>query len=395
MLTARLTKEEIEKCKELLKSGMKYFEVAEEVGVNDEDVIVKDVSEWRIRYNNRSVWTDENERVVKEMLRDGMHPVEIARKVDICPEKIGDKNRAGWKIPVRPRTNASGVSSRDPRIESEVCRLYQLGLSRSLINAELGYHFSTDKSITDIVKKYGYDPSSMNRRNLWDEHYFDFIDTEGKAYFLGLWAADGWIHNRDGILNIGISLENSDRYIVEKFLEEINCDNKIVDKESKKPGSGSVTHSAQIILASNVMGKSMKRYGITERKTKTLRINPNGIPHELMHHFIRGMIDGDGSVHLGSANNLTFNLVGTKDVVDFVNYYFWISGLASFASLYFPKGYSFPLASISYASEQEVSNIYNFLTTDMTIYMKRKWHPAQDWFNQREIEVNQIASIVT
>ena len=50
-----------------------------------------------------------------------------------------------------------------------------------------------------------------------NENYFDEINSEEKAYFLGLLYADGCNHNLDKKKKISISLQEEDKFILEQF----------------------------------------------------------------------------------------------------------------------------------------------------------------------------------
>lgn len=63
------------------------------------------------------------------------------------------------------------------------------------------------------------------RRYTFNEHYFDVIDSQDKAYWLGFFAADGYNHVSKGYIEL--RLHNQDREILEKFKVSINASNPI------------------------------------------------------------------------------------------------------------------------------------------------------------------------
>jgi len=133
-----------------------------------------------------------------------------------------------------------------------------------------------------------------------NEHYFDNIDTEEKAYWLGFLYADGY--NID-LYRIGTHLALREIDHVKLFAK---CVEAPVERVHTKPpykfkamgriinSSGSVT----LNLNSKHMAETANKKGLTPRKSLTLKFPTNDIvPVELMKHFIRGYFDGDG--HIG------------------------------------------------------------------------------------------------
>ena len=74
--------------------------------------------------------------------------------------------------------------------------------------------------------------SENNQKYKRNSHYFDQIDSENKAYYLGLLFADG--NNFSKHNAITLSLQEEDGYIVEKFKDEIEYEGFIhYDEKSK------------------------------------------------------------------------------------------------------------------------------------------------------------------
>lgn len=63
------------------------------------------------------------------------------------------------------------------------------------------------------------------RKYNFNEHYFDIIDCQEKAYWLGFFAADGYNHVDKGCIEV--RLHKQDKEILEKFKSCIKADNPI------------------------------------------------------------------------------------------------------------------------------------------------------------------------
>jgi len=125
-----------------------------------------------------------------------------------------------------------------------------------------------------------------------DENYFEKIDTEEKAYWLGFIYADGFITKRKQGQNIlGITLHEIEP--LEKFTKAISTNKPIRSYISNsKYKKNSVEYKTAIV--SNKVVQDLESHGVVERKTFTLKFPK--LPENLTSHFIRGYFDGDGSV---------------------------------------------------------------------------------------------------
>lgn len=116
-----------------------------------------------------------------------------------------------------------------------------------------------------------------------DDNYFETIDTEGKAYFLGLLFSDGAVNEKQ----IHIGLHERDVEIIEKFKKEIKSSGNIFIR--RRPQSV----SANLVITSKKMIEDLAKYGVVQNKTKVTKKLPS-VPKNLLPHFLRGLVDGDG-----------------------------------------------------------------------------------------------------
>ena len=143
----------------------------------------------------------------------------------------------------------------------------------------------------------------MIRVNNFNDDYFETIDTEDKAYFLGLLFADGNVYTAR--YRVQITLANEDAYILKAFANCIGYTGKMyIDREKY----------SKLILPSKKMCADLTRLGCTPNKSLTLQF-PTEVPEELMHHFIRGCFDGDGHVSR-KKDCFNVNFTSSKDFMD-------------------------------------------------------------------------------
>jgi intein/homing endonuclease len=124
----------------------------------------------------------------------------------------------------------------------------------------------------------------MKRVNNFNDDYFEKIDSEDKAYFLGLLFADGNVYLKRN--RVQLTLANEDSYIIDRLAECIDYHGKIYSDRGLY---------SKIILPSKKMCEDLISLGCTSRKSLTLKF-PEGLREDLLHHFIRGYFDGDGHI---------------------------------------------------------------------------------------------------
>jgi hypothetical protein len=147
--------------------------------------------------------------------------------------------------------------------------------------------------IKRILKNSGIELT--NRRYQVNESYFDIINTEESAYWLGFLYADGYIRERKSGNSLELKLSVKDRDHLLLFRECIESNHLIKECQNKVKYKGGVSISNMVHLAmySSKLVNSIKKQGFHSRKTFTIE-KPN-IEKEMIPHFIRGYFDGDGS----------------------------------------------------------------------------------------------------
>jgi len=147
--------------------------------------------------------------------------------------------------------------------------------------------------IKKILKINGIDLT--NRRYDVNHNFFDEIDSESKAYWLGFLFADGYIRERKTGNSLELKLSYKDKEHIELFKNTINSNHKIIDGYNQVKYKGGISSARMLHLAiySSKLVDSIRKQGIHSRKTFTIT-KPN-IDENLISHFIRGFFDGDGS----------------------------------------------------------------------------------------------------
>lgn len=184
----------------------------------------------------------------------------------------------------------------------EAIELYNQGKSFLAIGKQLGID---RKKISKVLNQNGYKTQySFEERNgvhrkkqVWrkyhfNEDYFESIDTEEKAYWLGFLYADGYVNSQK--TSFELRVKESDYLHLQKFIDCIEGDMPIRPTEKKVKDKTYLGWSMQ--ANSKKFKDDLIKQGCTENKSLTIKFpTEEQVPKHLIHHFIRGYIDGDGT----------------------------------------------------------------------------------------------------
>lgn len=235
--------------------------------------------------------------LIQSMLNDGYSRKEIATNLNISVSTV---NRL-----LRERGIISRIKLDDIDVQNII---YKYNNGCSILSIAEQYHKS-EKTISDLLKKNGIHvlvPEEMNHKYKLDARYFDNINTEDKAYFLGLIAADGCVTQDN---KFSISLQEQDKYIIELFQTFISSNHPIKYIDYKSKGKN-YSNQYCLCFSNKHMCCSLKQYGIIPNKSIYGYFPQVMIDSPFLRHFIRGYLDGDGCI---SKSEKRIRLIGTYD----------------------------------------------------------------------------------
>ena len=195
-----------------------------------------------------------------------------------------------------------------------------------------------------------------------NENYFKKWSPK-MAYILGFILADGCIiegtyKGYSGALKFGVQKRDID--ILEKIKKELNSEHKI----------SIVKNAAHLCITSQIIVNDLRKLGIKYRKS--LRENVPAVPKRFIKDFIRGIIDGDGSIHFDKRNYPTLSVCGGKNTIIFIQTYF-ILKFNIYSKVTSVKKYenSQPIFYVTYRSNSAkilIDHLYN----NVLLYLERK-----------------------
>lgn len=232
-----------------------------------------------------------------------------------------------------------------------------------------------DTSYAANIDKYREKMSHTFHYYSLDEHVFDAIDTEEKAYWLGFLMADGYNYVTRNALCLRLQAE--DEEILKKFSAFLKSNAPIYSFIRTTRVNHLIREYKEVRVNSIHLCNQLSSLGCVQGKTYTLEF-PTCVPEELINHFVRGYFDGDGCVCIKkrkdrkSPTSLSCQLTitGRKGFLLKVQKIIMKETGVFQTKLEEPKN-NFAKV-IHYGGSQTVLKILNYLYKDATIYLKRK-----------------------
>ena len=226
------------------------------------------------------------------------------------------------------------------------------------------------QTLSKHLKDRGYEVINYQNRLRCDETVFDKIDNEEASYWLGFLYADGNISSVGNRLEIHLSIKDLSH--LEKFRRFLNLSTEI------RSGIDSRGYGfCHLAIRNKHLWNTLNNLGCHPQKSLTLKFpNQNifeGDKKELIKHFIRGYVDGDGCLCIYKSKNsykTELDLVGTKEFLEYINKLFKNKGYIRNKSCknWENKAYALKFSSVPSRI------IARFLYENSNIYLERKYN---------------------
>jgi len=169
--------------------------------------------------------------------------------------------------------------------------LYKKKFSQKRIASELGISLSTVRRRMRVLSLSG---SSSGVKVDVDDHYFDVIDCERKAYWLGFLASRGCLAKSAGSRrSVRFFLPVRDECVIRGFVSDIKYKGKVHFSNG----------SCGVVFNSVVMSDCLVGHGLLKWRDGGGSGLFDVVPSDLIRHFVRGLFDGGGRVCLRSKSN--------------------------------------------------------------------------------------------
>lgn len=265
------------------------------------------------------------------------------------------------------------------RTEEEIKGWYQLVLTGTSLQeidktfkTNSGYHFKNRNWVLPnksevLLKRTG-------RHKIIE--FCEKIDSEEKAYILGLMYADGWT---DGENRVGITLQDRDKDILLK-IKDIICPDNTLKKEK---------NNWKLCFCSQKLALNLNKWGLKKNKTY-IGSNIPPIEKNLIRHFIRGYFDGDGTIYL-DRGYLRINICSiTVEILKEFKQEFAASEIESIINMENRqnKTYRLPVGFTTNCKDMyrvfirknaSLILLHKYLYEDATLFLERKKEKFDDW----------------
>lgn len=197
-----------------------------------------------------------------------------------------------------------------------------------------------------------------------DSNYFNEINSEEKAYWLGFLTADGYI--KDNIIEL--TLAEKDKKHIEKFKNAIKSEHTIGIKKAVLNNKEFISY--RISIKDKKIGEALASYGLNNNKSYNAFI-PSifKLPYKYVRHYMRGLFDGDGSIYNG-ANGINISIVSgsemmVKDIYNTVKEHIGLK-------MSYRKSRN--LHELRLFSQKDVNKFLSWLYDESSIYLDRKYN---------------------
>lgn len=320
------------------------------------------------------MYTHLKEDIIHKYTKENKSCKTIADELGISSSYVFEHLKE-WGIKLR-KANRQRTRVAD-NYKDEIIEMYiNQKLSVLKIAKQLGI---SQYTIYDGLKDWGVDRRTPSEMSSFTANYnfFDSIDNEHKAYWLGFMYADGYITSNN---YVGLTLARMDRGHIEKYIKDLESNHNINDytiEPTEKSFNNKTVYSSRLLFKSEHMCNSLKDKGCVENKSLILTFpSYDIIPKHLIRHFLRGYFDGDGSLIL-SKGSINFKICGTEE---------FLNGIVEVLNENIPS-YSFNKDnfdkkdkesdknnySVSYGGRVKTLTVMNWLYKDSTIYLDRKY----------------------
>jgi hypothetical protein len=250
--------------------------------------------------------------------------------------------------------------------------LYKNGLPLLRAAKEAGVGINR---LNRTLKNHGLMRSNKvnSRKYSLNHSFFEQINNEETAYWLGFLYADGYITQSKYAKYVGLSLGYKDEPHLLKFQHAIQATYPIGHYETTSWGV-KVQYS-RLLLTSDKMFDDLTNKGAIERKSLVLSFPHNSIvPANLRHHFIRGYFDGDGSFSKSPTSIYAFRLCGTEQFLRTLSEYIGHSNVPLYKRHKNEKN----TWHIDIGGRVQVKAIGDFMYKDSKVFLDRKYHRYQE-----------------
>lgn len=251
--------------------------------------------------------------------------------------------------------------------EAEIVRAYVNGGTALGLSKQFGCAVPT---IIRMLERHNIEQrssSDLRRHHTLNTRAFNDLSIEHPAYWYGFIWADGTVAGYKLILGLKIEdVQHVER--LKAFL-----DSSIQIKRIDKVLNGKLFTRAQLAVSSRYMAERLRSLGIIPCRSSD--INPlEQMPEAVRHHWIRGLIDGDGSARKDG----TIAVCGSQLTLEAIRSELARVGLVR-SELAVSKSKHAAIYNLYISGDYQARRVRDYLYSDATIWLSRKRTVMESW----------------
>lgn len=253
--------------------------------------------------------------------------------------------------------------------EKEIVDMY---FNQKMSTIKIAKIYNVNQSVVNyFLKSLNYNLRS-NKENSQiysiNSNFFEKINNENNAYWLGFMFADGYVSKEN---HVGLSLSIVDKSHLEKFKKDLET-NYPINIYKRNTDFGEVEY-CRLFFRNDKMRKDLIDIGCVEHKSLILKF-PN-LNRNLTKHFIRGYLDGDGTIGIYSnRKTIRVRFAGTKEFLEGIAIFIKEELNLDYSCIRKEKRNEKNNYSLEYGGRLKVKKLLDFLYKDTNIYLERKYN---------------------
>lgn len=250
-------------------------------------------------------------------------------------------------------------------LEDKVIKLY---LTERLSCTKIGKLISIQRqTVSNILKRRDIKVINYQNKLQVRDNLFETISNEEDAYWLGFIYADGSINDRG---RFELSLKSTDVEHLHKFAKYCGFTGKVTIGVAKC--NDKIHWRCRMGFGNQALKKKFNNLGVIARKGSTLKFPKFITDPDLIRHFIRGYIDGDGGLgiyHYSRGTCIALYATGTKDMLTNILFHLPIKTKATLRT----KNLESNCFHFNIGGRLKAQAAIDYLYQNSTIYLDRKF----------------------
>lgn len=300
---------------------------------------------------------------IRTLYESGRNTVTIAQELGVDPSTVQRSlKKQGYTLHRRS-------TELTPEEWADIVSRYQNKERLKSIAASYPQHFGCTETLGKMLERKGIKTERLkggHDRLPVDDTFFQSIDTEAKAYFLGWMISDGSVNGNNNAVSLEIDRE--DLYMLERFRETLQSGHALTPTRN----------CYRFSFTSEAMVHDLALYGVVPNKTYVTTMP--ALPDHLMPHLIRGIFDGDGTVYRRLDNDgkrrCSFGFYGSEGILVQIRQYLHDTLSLSNNKIHPKVGCSM----LYYGKQKDTRAFYDYIYADAEYYLTRKRDVFDSYF---------------